>query len=89
MTPAELHEKLQGLRNGRPAPLPLLDGQATAQAVRLRSRGMSYTDIAITMATYHHVFISPAGWRSRCRQAGEPPRYRGRPFGHEREQRAA
>jgi hypothetical protein len=76
-----MREKLEALRNGR-APLPLpLGGQQTAQAMRLRSHGMSYTQIAKVMAVYHGAHRSPAAWQKRCRAAGAAPDYRHRTGG--------
>ena len=64
-------EQINLLRAGE-VPMPLLTGQATAQAVRLRQSGLSYTSIAVVMATYHGWRLSGAGWRVRCRAAGVP-----------------
>jgi hypothetical protein len=57
--------------------LPLLSGQATAQALRLRTLGLSYTSIARVMDTYHGWRMSEAGWRKRCRDAGAVPKHHG------------
>lgn len=66
-------EQLNLMRAGG-VPLPLMPGQATAQAVRLRAEGMPYTSIAIVMGTYHGTRLTSQGWYRRCRENGSPPK---------------
>jgi hypothetical protein len=63
------------LMRAHQAPLPLLNGQATAQAMRLRQRGLTYQTIAVVMGTYHGVYKSETAWRSALRSKGAPPRH--------------
>lgn len=65
-------DQINLLRAGEP-PLPLMQGQATAQALRLRSQGLSYNTVAAVMATYHGYRLTGYAWRARCRRAGESP----------------
>lgn len=67
-------EQLERLR-GEGTPLPLLPGQAVAQAVRLRARGMTYPGIAAVMEMYHGAVANPGTWRERCRNAGAAPKH--------------
>ena len=65
-------ELLDLMRQGKP-PLPLTDGQARAQAYRLRVKhGMPYTDIAKVMGEYHGVWKGQTEWRRTCREKGAP-----------------
>lgn len=64
-------EKLNLLRAGG-VPLPLMPGQATAQALRLRSKGLSYSSIAVVMDVYHGSDLAEGSWRRRCRENGAP-----------------
>lgn len=67
-------EQINLLRAGG-VPMPLTSGQATAQAVRLRSKGIPYTSIAVVMAAYHGYWITAAAWQRRCRDAGSAPKH--------------
>lgn len=67
-------EQMILLRAGE-APLPLLSGQATAQALRLRGDGLTYTSISRVMATYHGWRLTGDAWRIRCRSAGAPGKH--------------
>jgi hypothetical protein len=67
-------DQLNLLRAGD-VPIPLMSGQATAQAVRLRATGLSYGSISMVMATYHGWRLSGAAWHKRCREAGSPPKH--------------
>jgi hypothetical protein len=71
-----LQEHVHQLRCGQP-PLPLTDGQAVAQAMRLRFRGVSYPQIAVVMGMYHGHWFSSTRWRHACRARGVPPINRG------------
>lgn len=71
---------LDMLRHGQP-PIPLLNGQANAQALRLHAAGCTYGEISKIMGTYHGVWLGYDGWRNRLRRAGAPPRMRqGKPI---------
>jgi hypothetical protein len=83
MNPIELGVQLDQLRRDQ-GPLPLTDGQATAQAIRLRQRHLSYRDISVVMGTYHGHWLGESSWRKRCRNAGLPARPHGAPFGGNR-----
>jgi hypothetical protein len=65
MTPFE------SLRAGK-APLPLGDGVAISQAVRLRRHGMTYRHIAMVMGIYHDQWYSADRWSEACRARGIP-----------------
>lgn len=63
------------LMRAHQAPLPLLGGQAVAQAMRLRRRGLTYGSIAIVMGTYHGVYKSEDTWRQALRSRGVPAKH--------------
>jgi hypothetical protein len=67
---------VQRLRDGQP-PVPLTDGQATAQALRLRQAGMSYPQISTVMKIYHGVGGGEEAWRRRLHKAGAPRKRHG------------
>lgn len=70
---AAIGAALNELRTGG-NPLPLTDGQATAQAMRLHQAGLSFNSIAAVMSMYHQQHRSPNAWRARLVKAGCPPR---------------
>jgi hypothetical protein len=72
--PERLQDHLDRLRAGEPV-IPLRDGQALAQARRLRTAGLSYTSVAHVMALYHGAVKSPDAWRWNMRRLGMPPKH--------------
>jgi hypothetical protein len=74
----ELEQALQqslALMRAHDAPLPLTEGQALAQAMRLRQHGMTYRTIAMVVGTYHGVYYAEDWWRRNLRSRGFPPRH--------------
>lgn len=70
----QLQDHLARLRAGEPV-LPLLPGQALAQAKRLRAAGLTYQDIAKVMDIYHGHRKHWNVWRERLRRQGVPPKH--------------
>ena len=74
----ELEQALQqslALMRADMAPMPLTQGQALAQAERLRRRNMTYGGISIAMDAYHGVRKSPRAWQEAMRRRGLPPKH--------------
>ena len=68
MTP----DLLEKLRAGD-SPLPLSNGQALAQAYRLRVKhGFSYRTLARLMGEYHGAWHDATYWQRHCRLRGAP-----------------
>jgi len=74
----DLQSRVDALRSGR-APLPMTDGQAAWQALRLRAKGMTYSQIGVVMSLYHGHWFEDHHWRRVCRQLGAAPVTRGFP----------
>jgi hypothetical protein len=54
------------------------DRDAYEQAVHLAGLGLGYRQIAVVLADYHGLRVSPSALRKQCRRRGVPPRPHGR-----------
>jgi hypothetical protein len=70
----QLQDHLARMRAGTPV-IPLLPGQAVAQATRLRLAGLTYRDIAKVMALYHGQHKAGEAWRRHIRAQGVPAKH--------------